>query len=86
MYALQAQTEAGLEKFLLEKDYHAIVDSLRGFGRAAAASRTGYPASHGKWIRIRRRGRLEDGRHGQADEDYDPGYEGRQGTLFHGRL
>ena len=59
---------------------------LWGFGRAAAASRTGYPASHGKGIRIRRRGRLEDGCHGQADEDYDPGYEGRQGNLFHGRL
>ena len=41
---------------------------LRGPRRPGAAARPGRPAAHGRRLRLRRRGRLEDGRPGAGDE------------------
>ena len=84
--AVQAQIEAGLEKFLLEKDYHAIVTHFGDLGELQQLPGLAIQRLMEKGYGFGAEGRLEDGCHGQADEDYDPGHEGRQGNLFHGRL
>ena len=44
---------------------------LRGPARPARAARLRLPAAHGPGLRLRRRGRLEDGRPGAPHEDHD---------------
>ncbi len=57
---------------------------LRGPPRPQPAARPGRPAADGRWIRLRRRGRLEDGGHGPGHEGHVRGTARRR--VVHGGL
>ena len=69
--AVQAQIEIGFERFLEEKNYQAIVTHFGDLGSLKTASGPGNPETDAEGIRLRRRGRLEDSRHGPHHEDHD---------------
>jgi len=72
--AVQAQIELGFERFLEEKNYQARYTFRRSW-RIKTASGTCYPASYGKRIWFRSRGRLEGCRNGTSHEDNDCRHE-----------
>ena len=79
-----ARIEAGLRAFLEEGGFGAFTDTFEDLGRPRAAARDRRPATHGRWLRLRRRGRLEGGRPGP-----DPQGDGRRPAgrdVVHGGL
>ena len=59
--AQAAEIEVGLRAVLLDGGFGAFTDTFEDLGTAAPAARHRRPAADGRRLRIRRRGRLEDG-------------------------
>ena len=79
---VQAGIEIGMEKFLEERDYHAIVTHFGMLG--GLRQLPGLAIQRLIWIW--RRGRLEDGGDGPSDEDHGFQCQGCEGYVFHGGL
>ena len=66
-----ARIELGLRRFLEERSVHRVHRHVRGPARPGAAARPRGAAPHGRWVRLRRRGRLEDGGDGPGHESHE---------------
>ena len=76
-----ARTELALRAFLDAGGFRAFTDTFRRPRRARATARPGRAAADGRRLRLRRRGRLEDGRAGAGDEGHG-GRAASGGTSF----
>ena len=79
-----ASIEAGLRSFLDAGKFTAFTTNFEDLGGIATATRHRGAAPHGRWLRLRRRGRLEDLGARADPEGHGPGPE--RWHLVHGGL
>ena len=72
-----ARIELGMRTFLEDGGFKALHHHLRRPARPEATARPGRAAADGRRLRLRRRGRLEDGGPGPRDEGHGGGPQGR---------
>ena len=79
-----ARIERGLRTFLDAGGFKAFTDTFEDTGRPGATARDRRTATDGRWVRLRRGGRLEGGRPGAAAQGHGRGPARRH--LVHGGL
>ena len=84
--AVQAGIEIGFERFLQEKDYHAIVTHFGDLGSLKQLPGLAIQRLMEKGYGFGGEGDWKTSRYGPGNEDYDSGNEGCKGNLFYGGL